>query len=150
MENEGKSLKSILLTKDVAKTNQHKTSEVMIGFISVPLGYCTAQRQDDLIEAQGHCSTELAILKPTKIDSVHGGSQSTVKLWRRVSRHKGRGDNGADSPLPVDESAPAEGLLFSSNAAKALLAQSQEYAYGGCEVHFYGSWVKCNVDYLYF
>ncbi|KAG5547514.1 hypothetical protein RHGRI_013264 [Rhododendron griersonianum] len=153
MENEGKSLKSILLTDDVAKTHQHKTREVMISFMSVPLGYCTAQwHDDDLIEAQEHCSTEHAISKPTKI--VHGGSQSTVKLWRSCAS----GDNGADSPLPVDESAPAEGLLFSSNCAKAFLAQSmvrgrfqvKSMLMVAVKCIFYGSMVKCNVDYLYF
>ncbi|KAG5547512.1 hypothetical protein RHGRI_013262 [Rhododendron griersonianum] len=158
MENKGKSMKSMLLTEDVAKTDQHKTSE-MIGFISVSLGCCTAQRQDDdLIEAQEQSSTEHAISKPTKIDSVHGGSQFTVKLRRPVSQHEasgpmpvqnckvdiitggkdsGRmvpsetclssrasGDNVADSHPPVAKSAPAEGLLFSSNSAKAFLAQS--------------------------
>ncbi|KAI8553869.1 hypothetical protein RHMOL_Rhmol05G0049300 [Rhododendron molle] len=158
MEDEGKSLKSILLTEDVAKMDQ-LTSEVMIGFVSVPLGYWTSQWQDDdLIEAQGHCSTEHAILKPTEIDSVHGGSQSTVKLRRPVSWHEARGplpvqngkedgitggkdhgrmvpsetclrswalgDNEVDSHPPVDKSAPAEGLLLSSNAAKAFFARS--------------------------
>ncbi|KAG5547492.1 hypothetical protein RHGRI_013247 [Rhododendron griersonianum] len=158
MENEGKSLKSILLTEDVAKMDQ-LTSEVMIGFIPVPLGYCTSQWQDDdLIEAQEHCSREHAILKPTEIYSVHGGSQSTVELRRPVSWHEARGplpvqngkediitggkdhgrmvpsetclrscasgDNEADSHPPVDKSAPAEGLLFSSNAAKTFLAWS--------------------------
>ncbi|KAG5558609.1 hypothetical protein RHGRI_008529 [Rhododendron griersonianum] len=157
-ENEGKNLKSILLTEDVAQTDQHKNSEVMIGSISVTLGNCTAQQQgDDLIEAQEH-----AISKPTKTDSVQGGTQSTVKLWRPVSRHEARGpmpaqngfaeskedviaggkcnndrmvpsetclrscasgENGADSHPLVDGSAHSEGSLFSSNAAKAFLAQ---------------------------
>ncbi|XP_058205945.1 uncharacterized protein LOC131319613 isoform X1 [Rhododendron vialii] len=156
-ENEGKNLKSILLTEDAAQTDQHKNSEVMIGSISVTLDNCTAQQQgDDLIEAQEH-----AISKPTKTDSVQGSTQSTVKLLRLVSRHEARGpmpvqngfaeskedviaggkcndrmvpsetclrscasgENGADSHPLVDGSAHSEGSLFSSNAAKAFLAQ---------------------------
>lgn len=161
METEEKS-KSIVLTEDVAQADQHENSEVMIGSISVTLGNCTAQQLgDDLIEAPEHCSTEHAVSKPIKTDSVQGGSQSTVKLWRPVSRHEARGpmpvqngsadskedvitggkgndrmvpsetclrssasgENGADSHLPVDRSAHPEGLMFSSNAAKAFLAQ---------------------------
>lgn len=158
IENEGKNLKSILLTEDVAQTDQHKNSELMFGSISVTLGNFTAQQQgDDPIEVQ-----EQAISKPTKTDSVQVGSQSTVKLWRPVSRHEARGpmpvqnccaeskedvvaggkcndrmvpsetclrscvsgEIRADSHPPVDGSDHLEGLIFSSNAAKAFLAQS--------------------------
>ncbi|KAF7113284.1 hypothetical protein RHSIM_RhsimUnG0140300 [Rhododendron simsii] len=135
MENEGKSMKSMLLTEDVAKTDQHETSEMigftseMIGFISVSLGCCTAQWQDDdLIEAQEHCSTEHAISKPTKIDSVHGGGKDNGRMVPSETclRSCASGDNEADSHPQVAKSAPAEGLLFSSNAgaAEAFLAQS--------------------------
>ncbi|KAI8553885.1 hypothetical protein RHMOL_Rhmol05G0051100 [Rhododendron molle] len=43
MENEGKSMKSMLLTEDVAKADQHKTSEMM-GFISVSLAVLPSGR----------------------------------------------------------------------------------------------------------